>query len=216
MGSVAACLRNTNDHASIDHGTFPTLDGLAFCFLPLPVKTNLPVHVNAYFELSSNRRDIWRGDDTTGESKVRGEWNTRLMEDVLAPLYVLLLTKLAHQLKKSQTQQQQQLQLNPSPLHLRESKSGIYSLIPSLTTSSPWEIVRHTVLTQIKEIELLWSNLNGGCYLPVGKAIILPDARMLSNSTNEILESAEAMDRIEEILLLEKIPLAVVPPALFK
>ena len=33
--------------------------GRAFCFLPLPVLTGLPVHINGYFELSSNRRDIW-------------------------------------------------------------------------------------------------------------------------------------------------------------
>lgn len=37
------------------------LRGQAFCFLPLPVRTGLPVHVNGYFELSSNRRDIWYG-----------------------------------------------------------------------------------------------------------------------------------------------------------
>jgi sacsin len=29
--------------------------GLAYCFLPLPVPTGLPVHCNGYFELSSNR-----------------------------------------------------------------------------------------------------------------------------------------------------------------
>ena len=28
------------------------LEGLAYCFLPLPVKTGLPCHVNGYFELS--------------------------------------------------------------------------------------------------------------------------------------------------------------------
>ncbi len=33
--------------------------GRAFCFLPLPARTGLPVHINAFFELSSNRRDIW-------------------------------------------------------------------------------------------------------------------------------------------------------------
>ena len=32
----------------------------------LPVRTGLPVHVNAYFELSSNRRDIWFGGDMAG------------------------------------------------------------------------------------------------------------------------------------------------------
>ena len=199
MGSIAACVRNTSDQASIDRGTFPPLDGLAFCFLPLPVATNLPVHVNAYFELSSNRRDIWQGDGTTGESKVRGEWNTQLMEDVLAPLYVFLLTELAHQLKKSPTQQIQNLSTGESP-DTRESQSGLYSLIPSIPTSSPWNIVRHTVLTRMKDMELLWSNLNGGRYLSVGKAIILSDSRGSSNS-NEILESAEDMNQIERILL---------------
>jgi hypothetical protein len=29
--------------------------GRAYCFLPLPVSTGLPVHINGYFELSSNR-----------------------------------------------------------------------------------------------------------------------------------------------------------------
>lgn len=33
--------------------------GQVFCFLPLPVDSGLPVFVNGYFELSSNRRDIW-------------------------------------------------------------------------------------------------------------------------------------------------------------
>ena len=35
--------------------------GRAFCFLPLPIYTGMPtrVHINGYFELSSNRRDIW-------------------------------------------------------------------------------------------------------------------------------------------------------------
>jgi hypothetical protein len=33
--------------------------GRVFCFLPLPVASGTPVHINGYFELSSNRRDIW-------------------------------------------------------------------------------------------------------------------------------------------------------------
>jgi len=49
-------------------------DGIAYCFLPLPVKTKLPVHVNGYFELSSNRRDVWWGDDMAGDGRARAEW----------------------------------------------------------------------------------------------------------------------------------------------
>lgn len=49
-------------------------DGAAYCFLPLPVKTMLPVHVNGYFELSSNRRDVWWGDDMAGDGRTRADW----------------------------------------------------------------------------------------------------------------------------------------------
>ena len=34
-------------------------NGKAFCFLPLPISTGLPVHINGLFELSTNRRDLW-------------------------------------------------------------------------------------------------------------------------------------------------------------
>ena len=56
--------------------------GRAFCFLPLPAETGLPVHVNGYFELSSNRRDIWRGDDLAGEGRTRAQWNKALLQGV--------------------------------------------------------------------------------------------------------------------------------------
>lgn len=53
-------------------GTDPI--GRAFCFLPLPVSTGLPVHVNGYFELSSNRRCInWSCNDTVS-SIVMESW----------------------------------------------------------------------------------------------------------------------------------------------
>jgi sacsin len=42
--------------------TSASFEGRGYCFLPLPAKTGLPVHVNGYFELSSNRRDIWHGE----------------------------------------------------------------------------------------------------------------------------------------------------------
>ncbi|GMH69495.1 hypothetical protein TrRE_jg392, partial [Triparma retinervis] len=68
------------------------LRGNAFCFLPLPVETGMPVHVNGYFELSANRRDIWMGSDMTGEGRIRSEWNELLLTDVIAPLYADLLS----------------------------------------------------------------------------------------------------------------------------
>ena len=45
------------------------------------------MHVNGYFELSSNRRDIWRGDDLAGEGRTRAEWNKALLEGIVAATY---------------------------------------------------------------------------------------------------------------------------------
>jgi len=68
-----------------------TMEGRAFCFLPLPVRVGLPVHINGYFELSSNRRDIWHGEDMTGDGKLRSEWNANLLVDAVAPAYLTFL-----------------------------------------------------------------------------------------------------------------------------
>lgn len=38
------------------------VNGIAFCTLPLPILTHLPVHVNATFALTDNRRDLWLGE----------------------------------------------------------------------------------------------------------------------------------------------------------
>ena len=43
----------------------------AFCFLPLPVATGLPFHVNGSFALTSNRRGLWAGDANSGEGTSR-------------------------------------------------------------------------------------------------------------------------------------------------
>jgi sacsin len=64
--------------------------GRAFFFLPLPIAAGgFPVHMNAYFELSSNRREQRMGgatgDAATGDGLVRAAWNTALLEDLIAP-----------------------------------------------------------------------------------------------------------------------------------
>lgn len=87
-----------------------SLDGRAFCFLPITT-TGLPVHVNGkasallltlssiqmsarsgkafdaavsragYFELSSNRRDIWHGGSgMAGVGQLRCDWNLCLLK----------------------------------------------------------------------------------------------------------------------------------------
>ena len=60
----------------------------AYCFLPLPLETNLPLHINGHFALNhESRRNLWR-DEAGG---YRTDWNNALLGDVIASCYLTLL-----------------------------------------------------------------------------------------------------------------------------
>ena len=52
--------------------------GQIFCFLPLPVQSGLPVHVNGHFILNSTRRELWKSTDI-GAVDDRSKWNNSLV-----------------------------------------------------------------------------------------------------------------------------------------
>lgn len=74
-GSVAACINCSS------------FQGKAFCFLPLPIETGLPVHINGNFAVDFARRDLWKQDGQSGKMK----WNNFLKLHLIAPLYADLL-----------------------------------------------------------------------------------------------------------------------------
>ncbi|XP_038062187.1 sacsin-like [Patiria miniata] len=68
----------------------------AYCFLPLPIHTGLPVHVNGTFELDSARKNLSKSDDyaksdTSDERGLIHRWNQILVKHVLAPAYAELI-----------------------------------------------------------------------------------------------------------------------------
>ena len=64
----------------------------AFCFLPLPLETNLPVHINGHFALDhESRRNLWR--DEAGHVGYRSDWNNALLEDVVSSCYIDMLVE---------------------------------------------------------------------------------------------------------------------------
>ena len=65
------------------------LNGKLFCFLPLPVQTGLPVHINGQFALSSNRCSLWNSDRSNDSQR---NWNSFLIE-AIASSYVHFLTQ---------------------------------------------------------------------------------------------------------------------------
>ena len=64
--------------------------GELFCFLPLSIPTGLPVHVNGYFAIMSNRVEIWKRTSMQNQA-IEVKWNEALMEDALARAYIMLL-----------------------------------------------------------------------------------------------------------------------------
>ncbi|XP_053117636.1 sacsin-like [Hemicordylus capensis] len=78
-GGVAACLTSLSP-------------GRAFCTLPLPVETGLPIHINGNFAVDSARRDL-RKDDSQ-----ETRWNSLLLQCLVAPLYCHLLEELCQAL----------------------------------------------------------------------------------------------------------------------
>ncbi|XP_019860387.1 PREDICTED: sacsin-like [Amphimedon queenslandica] len=66
---IAATLERSNDFR-----------GQVFCFLPLPVFTHLPVHINGQFVLVSNRRSLWV--NTTEEPDEKTKWNESLIKAI--------------------------------------------------------------------------------------------------------------------------------------
>ncbi|KAM9468720.1 sacsin [Clarias gariepinus] len=61
--------------------------GEVFCYLPLRIKTGLPVHINGCFAVTSNRKEIWKTD-------TKGQWNSIFMRHVIVQAYMAALNML--------------------------------------------------------------------------------------------------------------------------
>ncbi|KAM6946232.1 sacsin [Aplochiton taeniatus] len=62
----------------------PNPIGEVFCYLPLRIKTGLPIHINGCFAVTSNRKEIWKTD-------TKGNWNSVFMRHVVVQAYLSAL-----------------------------------------------------------------------------------------------------------------------------
>ena len=63
--------------------------GQVFCFLPLPIKSKLPVHINGNFILHANRRSLWKPSEPDVKD-VNSLWNDKIFQ-ALASSYAVFL-----------------------------------------------------------------------------------------------------------------------------
>uniref|UniRef100_A0A8C2FFG1 Sacsin/Nov domain-containing protein n=1 Tax=Cyprinus carpio TaxID=7962 RepID=A0A8C2FFG1_CYPCA len=85
-GGVAVLL-SEEDNRKWTVKTNATPIGEVFCYLPLRIKTGLPVHINGCFAVTSNRKEIWKTD-------TKGQWNSIFMRHVIVQAYLAALNML--------------------------------------------------------------------------------------------------------------------------
>jgi len=133
QGGVA-CLLEKNSKK----GVVGTTRKKAYCFLPLPVETYLPVHVNGHFALDHEaRRNLWR-DEVNG---YRSDWNNALLTDVIASCYLTLLDDVRSYLQLPVTHNFEQVNFDYSDCSKEDLVRNIEEyekLFPLIFSGSPY------------------------------------------------------------------------------
>ena len=111
-----------------------------FCFLPLPIATSLPVHVNGHFALGyENRRTLW---DRADRDSYKTEWNEFLCREVIAPCYVRLMTAVRTEFLKADVDEDNCIKLSCSGRKLDNAIAAHQSQFPSFDDNRPdWDVL---------------------------------------------------------------------------
>ena len=141
--------------------------GLAFCFLPLPIHTSLPIHIHGYFAVSDNRRSIkWPGHD---ENSAEALWNQMLIRKMIAPAYSILLSS-----------QCALFTYKDSPASVGNLPSNVFSdaysswpLYIEIKNAHMWLEVLEPLLSNIKDSRVLWSTACGGKWVNFTEAYFI-------------------------------------------
>ena len=122
VGGVAVCLSRQGTASK------------AYCFLPLPITTGLPVHVNGYFELDHElRRNLWDERDDA-----RGQWNQVVLKQIIAPSYVAALQKMHDKLTVD-------FQMATSIDQIEDGIKNYIATFPSHVESDLWKMLMREV-----------------------------------------------------------------------
>ena len=84
LGGLAALVESNQRPTSYGEA----LRYFAYCFLPLPVRTSLPLHVNGHFALDPGRRALRKDADSKDPLAL---WNRMIKKNVLGPGYANLI-----------------------------------------------------------------------------------------------------------------------------
>lgn len=141
------------------NGEYNNTSGHVFCYQPLPQEnvcmTGLPVHVNGFFALSQNRRQVrWpdQGDPTSGEGDKKIEWNIALTSEILPDAYDILIAEIIHLFEQE-----------PNRDYLLHS---LYYSIPDLElVNEHWADLANKVVELCKLRKCMFTEQHGGKWI---------------------------------------------------
>ena len=165
------------------------IEGEIFCFLPLCVKTGLPVHISSNFAVSKNRTGVWTSDEGLGRSD-EVQWNEALMKSVIPFAYCELLQRL----KEMQTD---------SKLEKYEFFS-IWPLKRELKVHNPWYLCVAAFYGSIKMKELFFS-------VSTGNWLTLDESKFLDSNILKVSFSTSLPRAVLDIVNHLQLPVVHLP-----
>ena len=136
--------------------------GHVFCTLPLPVlgnaSTSLPVHVNGFFALGPDRKDLkWGSAQGTQSSDQQVIWNQFLIEKVLPAAYEHLFTSM-------------------TSLPMPATASEVYDMLPDLSiVDAKWKKLAEALFRRIFHLPCLWTDACQGKWILPADALFKPN-----------------------------------------
>ncbi|KAJ1131168.1 hypothetical protein NDU88_009509 [Pleurodeles waltl] len=174
---------------SLEHADNTFCEGRLCCFLPLPDreenKTQLPVHINASFDLTDDRRSIkWVEADQQDDS---AQWNHLLVEKVLPLVYCQAVQAVVSFVRSSG---------GPATLAY-----GIWPDPSQTQHKQRWHRLTKRIAIELLNMDVLCPIANNIQWLKPSHAIFLP-----------IIEDCNIIHALEELLVCVGEPLVKVPP----
>ena len=155
----------------------PVVSGHAFCFLPLPNPTGLPVSINGYFFIADNRRSIkWPTHDEHGKG---ADFNKELVMKMVSYAYAVMITCRCQLVCYVDT-----------PSYLSTELSDAYSIWPliSQVTNHPiWSCLVDPIVRLLTEQKVMWTAARGGRWVKVSDAYYQPEDVSIPNAVTDIL-----------------------------
>ncbi|WAR11131.1 SACS-like protein, partial [Mya arenaria] len=142
--------------SEIGHGFYN--EGHLFCFMPLPVITNLPFHINGFFSVTQNRRglSIATEDDKTDNSY---HWNDSLLSKCTVQSFIKYLRFLAEFYAFDQT----------------ASDTQYYGTWPDSGEQAVEQFVKAFYITVLQDDPHVFRSNESQLYLPFSGILVLND-----------------------------------------